>query len=71
MKTLPKFLDLKPLRIDYTIKRKTAGGARSPSAKGDAQSHMMKKLSPEEEERVWALGEVNPKFEAQEGFSKR
>lgn len=59
------------MRIDYTIKRKTAGSLGSPSSKGDGQSHMMKKMSQEDEERVWALGEVNPKFEAQEGFSKR
>merc|ERR1712061_911732 len=54
VKTLPKFLDLKPLRIDYTTKRK---------AKVDED--------PKNNVRIWALGEVNPKFEAQEGFSKR
>merc|ERR1712194_492533 len=51
VKTLPKFLDLKPLRIDYTTKRNTSATAVP--------------------DRIWALGEINPEFEAQEGFSKR
>jgi len=57
VKTLPKFLDLKPLRIDYTTKRKPQKGSIKDGEGANA--------------RIWALGEVNPKFEAQEGFSKR
>merc|ERR1712224_760915 len=51
VKTLPKFLDLKPQRIDYTTRRKSDDN--------------------EPQQRVHALGEVNPEYEAQEGFSKR
>ena len=54
VKTLPKFLDLKPLKIDYLTSRKVHG------LQGDRGAF-----------RVWAHGEVNAKFEAQEGFSKR
>ncbi len=56
VKTLPKFLDLKPLRIDYTQRRKP-----DPNEKKETNA---------DSDRVWALGEVNPKYEAQEGFSK-
>ncbi|CAD7944297.1 unnamed protein product [Amoebophrya sp. A25] len=84
VKTLPKFLDLKPLRIDYTARRKPDAGAAaggSPASKaapgaaagagpgGGAATSTAK--PPGGPARVWALGEVNPAFEAQEGFSKR
>jgi len=80
VKTLPKFLDLKPLRIDYTTKRnkdnaddkaKTnnqAGGSSGSKAGAHGEGGAP---TTGQEIRVWALGEVNPEFEAQEGFSKR
>jgi hypothetical protein len=56
VKSLPKFLDLKPMRIDYT--KKDASRDYTTDADG-------------EEKRVWATGETDPEEEARGGFSKR
>jgi len=55
VKTLPKFLDLKPIRIDYTKPEKKTEPAADALAK----------------KRVCAIGEVDPSLELREGFSKR
>jgi hypothetical protein len=56
VKSLPKFLDLKPMRIDYT--KKDASRDYTKDEEG-------------EEKRVWASGETDPEEEARGGFSKR
>lgn len=57
VKSLPKFLDLKPMRIDYTKK---------DARRGDVVNE-----ETGEEKRVWATGETDPEEEARGGFSKR
>lgn len=58
VKSLPKFLDLKPMRIDYTKK-----DVRRVDYSDEGQDM--------EEKRVWATGETDPEEEARGGFSKR
>lgn len=71
VKTLPKFLDLKPLRIDYTTKRAPDGSRKTDGSRLTTDTAKESPEKKSKEDRVWAFGEVNPEYEQAEGFSKR